>query len=162
GSCGTLLPQQSCTCTGTYTPPSSQCGPFSDTATATGTGECSQSTATGSDSATCSVPRSPSLTVNKSCVNASGPGHPIHITLAVTNNGHDDLKNVNIDDIPFTPLTCTLSGGAGGGAGFCPSIPVGAACICQGDYVPPSDQCGPFTDSAHAFGTGVCSHLAAQ
>src|SRR5207249_3560381 len=74
-SCGTIPVGGSCTCAGSYTPPSDQCGPFTDTATTSGTGECSGvSTGPASNSATCSVARKPSLRVDKTCQNASAPG----------------------------------------------------------------------------------------
>src|SRR5436309_6289688 len=76
-SCGTIPVGGSCTCTGSYTPPSDQCGPFTDTATASGTDAgTGLPTGAASKSAQGTLPRKRSLSVTKACENASGPCQP--------------------------------------------------------------------------------------
>src|SRR5437867_1147280 len=145
-SCGTILAGGTCTCTGSYIPPAGECGPFTDTATASGGPSCACTSTRGicprisaSSSATCTVPFTPSLSVNKTCQDATGPGQPIGVTVTVTNTGNDVLNSVSVTDNKASSPTRT-----GGGMNSCGTIAVGASCTCRGSYTPPSDQCGPF------------------
>src|SRR5258706_9313590 len=84
----TLAPNASPNYSGSYTPPAGQCGPFTNTVTATGTDECTAGQVQHQAQAVCSIVTSPSITVTKQC--DGGPfavGAAIHFKGTVSNNG---------------------------------------------------------------------------
>jgi hypothetical protein len=89
--------------TGTITVPVGS-GPFTDTATATGTDICAQQPVTATASCTSTVLQQPQLSLIKTA-NPANPklGQPVTYYFAVTNTGNVTITNINILDDNGTP-----------------------------------------------------------
>ena len=142
------------TCTGSYT---GAVGQNTDTATATATGFVTQ-TAVGpiSDDATCNVPALPSVTVTKTCSDATCSATGIDFTVTVCNDGPVDWTGTLTDTAGCSPSidgaiaiaagapcvvrTCSVAGSAGDTLSNTASVSVQTTPECT-DTASASDTC---------------------
>src|SRR5258706_4951976 len=101
----TLAPNASTNYSGSYTPPAGQCGPFTNTVTATGTDQCTAGQVQHQAQAVCSIVTSPSITVTKQCDAAAFAGGPT-ILFKGTSSNNDVLTLVSGSEAvkPVGPL----------------------------------------------------------
>jgi len=86
------------------------------------------------------APGTASISLVKSCTDASGPGEPILFSATLTNTGEDNIINITCADVPPTALT-----------GVPTSLLYGQSATITGSYIPASN---PSTDTITCNGTG--------
>jgi uncharacterized repeat protein (TIGR01451 family) len=109
----TLAPDQSETCTGTYTVPASTNGTVTDTATASAAGPSGQPVSATSSVTVHNITASPAVAVQKSAaITPSGDSNDIQVgdmvqySYVVTNIGNVDLTTVSVNDPSAGTVTC--------------------------------------------------------
>ncbi len=143
----TLAPGEFRRFTNSYTTPLNQCGPWSDTLTATARSTCGVSV-TNTASATCQSATTPQIVVRKDCPAApTPPGGLLVFSGYVSNSGNISLTNVvvvNDKPAPGTPVVGPITLAPGGFLRFTNS------------YTTPLNQCGPWIDTLVASGRSIC------
>lgn len=86
------------------------------------------------------APGTASISLVKSCRDASGPGEPIWFSATLTNTGEDNIVNITCDDVPYSPLE-----------GVPALLSYGQSATISGSYIPTSN---PSTDTITCRGTG--------
>jgi len=144
--------------TGSYTPSGNACGPFTDTATAIGTGVTTGTVVSNSASATCCVCTAPAMTITKDCFKVGTAANPVRTlvpgdsfveTFSVKNTGDVAVNNVTIHDTKggvTTDIACSASLAPGDTCTF----------TTQPTTVSAADCGHPITDSATASGINAC------
>ena len=90
-------------------------------------------------------PSSASISLVKSCTDASGPGEPILFSATLANTGEDNIINITCEDVPPATLT-----------GVPTTLLYGQSATITGSYVPTTN---PSTDTITCNGTGQSTFI---
>src|SRR2546427_225516 len=141
-----LAPGASAAYSGSYAPTGNGCGPFTDTATASGADLCTRVRVSNQASATCTVVTAPAISVTKVCDGAPFViGQPIRFRGMIRSPASST----------FFPYTAVVR--SAGTVLTVPSLTPGATADYSGSFAPTGNGCGPFTDTVTATGADQCT-----
>jgi len=142
-----LAPGESRAFTGSYTTPTSSCGPWIDTLTAIGINRCGERV-TNTATATCPSATTAALVIKKFCPPApTAPGSLLVFSGWVSNSGNVTLTNVLVvNNRPSngTPVLGPIT------------LAPGQVRFFTNSYRTAADSCGPWVDTLSATGRSLC------